>query len=108
MNGYTLKQTGPKAWNTVYTVIRNGILTISKDKENFQQGDHLKVSLLDTPAIFVGESTDKRLSAVFYIKINFSNYNEKTTVTLGFRIEDTRNQWLYTCLLYTSPSPRDS
>jgi len=98
MNGYTLMQTGPKVWSVVYTVIRNGILTISKDKENFQQGDHFKVSLLDAPAIFVGESTDKRVSTVFHIKINFNHCNEKATIMLGFRIEDTRNQWLYTML----------
>ena len=122
MDGYTLKLTNQKTWSIVYAVIRDGMFTMSEDKDNHQEGEHLRVTMLNSPAVFVGKATDKRYSNIYFIKINFSNYlhnncsgtSNKTnmtaqsptttspspldktcTVTLGFRIEETRNTWFY-------------
>ena len=118
MDGYTLKLNNHKSWVIVYAVIRKGVFTLSEDKENFQQGEHLRVSLLSSPAIYVGKATvdNKRYSSIYFIKINFNNEvmtamnsisasagagagaDKSSTVTLGFRIEETRNTWLYTIM----------
>ena len=117
MDGYTLKQNNQKSWAIVYVVIRKGVFTLSEDKENFQQGEHLRVSLLSSPAIYVGKVTgdNKRYSSIYFIKMTFNNEtstssannsptlntgvdaatDKASTVTLGFRIEETRNTWLY-------------
>ena len=94
MNGYTLKQSGQKTWNMVYTVVCRGSCIISESKEHYEQGQHLRVALLHRPSIYVGKINDKRLSNIFYIKINFDN-NDKSAVTLGYRIEDSRDTWFY-------------
>lgn len=116
MDGYTLKQNNQKSWAIVYAVIRKGVFTLSEDKDNFQQGEHLRVSLLSSPAIYVGKVTgdNKRYSSIYFIKMTFSNESstpltnnslalnswagatdKACTVTLGFRIEETRNTWFY-------------
>lgn len=91
MNGYTLKQCGSKLWIVVYTVIRNGVIIVSEDKENFLQGNYLKVLSLEKIGICIDNTVDKKLMPVFYVRITSANQQEE--VTLGFRFKETRSSW---------------